>query len=76
MFVPVSQAPAVGWSDPQVIGTLLASVAFFAGYGFWEHYFATDPIMPLSIFRAPSFTPMIFVVLLNFVSTLGVLLVP
>ncbi|KAI8964653.1 hypothetical protein F5Y11DRAFT_363614 [Daldinia sp. FL1419] len=33
-----------------------------------EHYFASDPIMPLSTPKAPSFTPLIFVVLLNFMA--------
>ncbi|KAI0149629.1 MFS general substrate transporter [Hypoxylon sp. NC0597] len=63
-----NQAPAVGWSNPMIIATLIVSVALFIGYYVWEHYFATDPIMPLSIFKAPSFTPLIFVVLLNFMA--------
>ncbi|RYP81425.1 hypothetical protein DL769_001991 [Monosporascus sp. CRB-8-3] len=64
-----NQAPAVGWSHPIIIATLVASVVLFVGYGVWEHYFASDPIMPLSIFKAPSFTPLILVVLLNFMAT-------
>ncbi|RYP93591.1 hypothetical protein DL770_000333 [Monosporascus sp. CRB-9-2] len=64
-----NQAPAVGWSHPMIIATLVASVILFVGYGVWEHYFASDPIMPLSIFKAPSFTPLILVVLLNFMAT-------
>ncbi|KAK7743369.1 hypothetical protein SLS62_010643 [Diatrype stigma] len=64
-----NQAPAVGWSDPLIVTLLVTSVLFFIGYALWEHYFATDPIMPLSIFKAPSFTPLIFVVLLNFMAT-------
>ncbi|KAI0881358.1 MFS general substrate transporter [Annulohypoxylon maeteangense] len=63
-----NQAPAVGWSSPMVIATLIVSVSLFVGYYIWEHYFASDPIMPLSIFKAPSFTPLIFVVLLNFMA--------
>ncbi|KAI2467591.1 MFS general substrate transporter [Annulohypoxylon bovei var. microspora] len=63
-----NQAPAVGWSSPMIIATLIVSVSLFAGYYIWEHYFASDPIMPLSIFKAPSFTPLIFVVLLNFMA--------
>lgn len=51
-----------------IIATLIVSVALFAGYYIWEHYFASDPIMPLSIFKAPSFTPLIFVVLMNFMA--------
>ncbi|KAI2627897.1 MFS general substrate transporter [Hypomontagnella submonticulosa] len=64
-----NQAPAVGWSNPMIIATLIVSMALFAGYYIWEHYFASDPIMPLSIFKAPSFTPLIFVVLLNFMAS-------
>ncbi|RYP40929.1 hypothetical protein DL767_001410 [Monosporascus sp. MG133] len=63
-----NQAPAVGWSHPMIIAMLVASVGLFVGYGVWEHYFASDPIMPLSI-KAPSFTPLIPVVLLNFMAT-------
>ncbi|KAI1206993.1 MFS general substrate transporter [Annulohypoxylon truncatum] len=63
-----NQAPAVGWSSPMIIATLVVSFALFVGYYIWEHYFASDPIMPLSIFKAPSFTPLIFVVLLNFMA--------
>ncbi|OTA94960.1 hypothetical protein M434DRAFT_236042 [Hypoxylon sp. CO27-5] len=63
-----NQAPAVGWSSPMIIATLVVSFALFIGYYVWEHYFATDPIMPLSIFKAPSFTPLIFVVLMNFMA--------
>lgn len=44
-------------------------MVFFIGYGIWEHFFATDPIMPLRIFKAPSFTPLIFVVLVNFMAS-------
>ncbi|RYP21346.1 hypothetical protein DL765_002247 [Monosporascus sp. GIB2] len=62
-------APAVGWSHPMIIATLVASVVLFVGYGVWEHYFASDPIMPLSIFKAPFFAPLILVVLLNFMAT-------
>ncbi|KAI1764709.1 MFS general substrate transporter [Hypoxylon sp. FL1150] len=68
-----NQAPAVGWAHPMIIATLIASVALFIGYYIWEHYFATDPIMPLSIFKAPSFTPLIFVVLMNFMAA-GILI--
>ncbi|RYP72297.1 hypothetical protein DL771_004271 [Monosporascus sp. 5C6A] len=64
-----NQAPAVGWSHPMIIATLVASIALFVWYGVWEHYFASDPIMPLSIFKAPSFTPLVIVVLLNFMAT-------
>ncbi|KAI1105728.1 MFS general substrate transporter [Jackrogersella minutella] len=63
-----NQAPAVGWSNPMIIATLIVSAVLFVGYYIWEHYFASDPIMPLSIFKAPSFTPLIFVVLLNFMA--------
>ncbi|XXH05336.1 hypothetical protein Hte_011762 [Hypoxylon texense] len=63
-----NQAPAVGWANPMIIATLVVSIALFVLYYIWGHYFASDPIMPLSIFKAPSFTPLIFVVLMNFMA--------
>lgn len=51
-----------------IITTLVVSLALFVGYYIWGRYYASDPIMPLNIFKAPSFTPLIFVVLMNFMA--------
>ena len=60
-----SQAPAVGWSTPYEIALLLVSLLFFASFGLWVHKFAREPIMPLDIWTAPSFLPLILVVLFS-----------
>ncbi|KAI2622363.1 MFS general substrate transporter [Hypoxylon sp. NC1633] len=64
-----NQAPASGWANPIIVSTLIISVALFIAYYVWDHYFATDPIMPLSMFKARSMTPLILVVLMNFMAT-------
>ncbi|KAF1735901.1 putative MFS-type transporter [Beauveria bassiana] len=63
-----SQAPAIGWSMPSEIAILTVSVVVFVGFLFWEHRVASAPIMPLHIFRAPTFLAMIFVVLFSYMS--------
>ncbi|KAH8646689.1 major facilitator superfamily-domain-containing protein [Xylariales sp. PMI_506] len=68
-----NQAPAVGWNTPYVIACLLISVSLFAAFLVWENKYAKEPIMPLQVFRAPSFTALIFVVLLTYMS-IGILM--
>lgn len=63
-----SQAPSVGWSTPYEIALLIISVLLFCGFLVWEQKFATEPIMPLKIFRAPTFTALVFVVLLSYMA--------
>lgn len=58
-----SQAPAVGWSTTYEIALLPVSILCFVAFGIWEHKFAKSPIMPLDIWTAPSFSPLILVVL-------------
>lgn len=63
-----SQAPTDGWDSPYEIALLVVSIVFFVAFAAWEHKFAQHPILPLSIFRAPSFFPLILVVLFSFMS--------
>ena len=63
-----SQAPAVGWSTPYEIVLLIVAVMLLGIFIIWEARLAKTPILPLNIFRAPSFLPLIVVVLLSFMS--------
>ncbi|KAH8900245.1 MFS general substrate transporter [Thozetella sp. PMI_491] len=63
-----NQAPSVGWQTASEIGCLILSLVMFTGFLVWESKFAAHPIMPLTIFRAPTFTALIFVVLLSYMS--------
>jgi MFS family permease len=63
-----SQAPAVGWSTPSEIAILTVSVLIFVLFLLWEHFIASEPIVPLNIFRAPTFFAMIFVVLFSYMA--------
>ncbi|KAK3185628.1 hypothetical protein K4F52_005493 [Lecanicillium sp. MT-2017a] len=67
------QAPSVGWSKPYNIAILVVSVTLFLIFLGWEQYYARDPIMPLSVFRTPTFAALIFVVLLSYMA-FGILL--
>lgn len=63
-----SQAPSVGWSTGYEIALLVLSVFLFASFIIWEKRFTSHPIMPLDIFKAPSFSALILVVLLNYMA--------
>ncbi|KAI3394026.1 hypothetical protein diail_3290 [Diaporthe ilicicola] len=63
-----NQAPSAGWSTPYETALLVLSVATFAAFLAWEKYVARDPIMPVAIFRAPTFTALLLVVLLSYMS--------
>ena len=60
-----NQAPAVGWARSYEIASLMISVLLFVLFAVWESR-TRHPIMPLGIFKAPSFAPLVVVVLLNF----------
>ncbi|KAL9096066.1 MAG: hypothetical protein Q9165_001588 [Trypethelium subeluteriae] len=63
-----NQAPAVGWATPYEIGLLVTSIILLAGFIVWEKKFAAEPIMPLDIFKAPSFGALVLVTLLSYMS--------
>ncbi|KAF2141172.1 uncharacterized protein K452DRAFT_228696 [Aplosporella prunicola CBS 121167] len=62
-----NQAPAAGWSNPYQIAILVASVFVLALFALWERHSAS-PIMPLSIWKAPSILPLMLAVLMSFMS--------
>lgn len=63
-----SQAPKAGWDSPYEIALLIVSMLFLLAFTVWESRFTTHPIIPLSIFRAPSFGAVLIVVLFSFMS--------
>jgi hypothetical protein len=66
--VAYSQAPAAGWQQPYEIALLPISFICFASFAAWEYKFAKHPIMPLNIWTAPSFFPLILVVTFSVMS--------
>ncbi|KAL6238867.1 hypothetical protein BDW75DRAFT_227663 [Aspergillus navahoensis] len=67
-----NQAPSVGWSTPYEIALLVLSVILFGIFIIWEHK-TSHPIMPPSIFKAPSFAVLVLVILLDYM-TVGTVL--
>ncbi|KAI9146835.1 putative MFS-type transporter [Paramyrothecium foliicola] len=63
-----NQAPSAGWEEPYIIVILILSVILFITFYCWEARFAKEPILPLSVFKAPSFIALIFVVLVTYMS--------
>ncbi|KAI9740020.1 MAG: hypothetical protein M1818_004771 [Claussenomyces sp. TS43310] len=63
-----NQAPAVGWSTPYEGALLAVALVLLSSFIFWEAKYAKAPILPLDIWKAPSFLPLVIVVLLNFMS--------
>ncbi|GKZ47048.1 hypothetical protein AbraIFM66951_010389 [Aspergillus brasiliensis] len=63
-----NQAPSVGWSTPYEIALLITSVILFGAFLLWEKSGTDYPIMPLEIFKAPSFLTLLLVVLLNYMA--------
>ncbi|KAL2829447.1 major facilitator superfamily domain-containing protein [Aspergillus cavernicola] len=62
-----NQAPSVGWSTPYEIALLLTSIILFTLFIIWEHK-TPHPIIPPSIFKAPSFAILILVILLDYMA--------
>ncbi|KAK1853746.1 efflux pump antibiotic resistance [Colletotrichum chrysophilum] len=63
-----NQSPSIGWDSPSVISTIIVSLLLFIAFMVWESKFAKEPIMPLTVFAAPTFTALIFVALLTYMS--------
>jgi EmrB/QacA subfamily drug resistance transporter len=49
------EANQYGWSDPLIVGALIAAALLLAGFLAWEHV-NTNSMMPLSFFRIPAFS--------------------
>jgi hypothetical protein len=58
----------VGWDTPYIIVVLIISVLCFVAFYIWESYVAKEPILPIGIFKAPSFLALIFVVLVTYMA--------
>lgn len=67
-LTPPSQAPTAGWSSPYEIALVIVAMICFVGFAIWEHKYARHPVLPMSIFKAPSFFPLLIVVLFSFMS--------
>jgi len=63
-----SQAPAVGWSNSSEAVLLILSIVLLGTFTLWEWRFPKNAIMPLEIWKAPSFVPLVLVVLFSFMS--------
>lgn len=63
-----SQAPKAGWDSPYEIALLIVSMLILIAFAVWDSRFTSHPIMPLTIFRAPSFGAVLVVVLFSFMS--------
>ncbi|KAI0271711.1 major facilitator superfamily domain-containing protein [Gloeopeniophorella convolvens] len=68
-----NQAPAVGWQEPYVYILLIVAVLHFFAFAYWEMYVAKVPILPFTIWKRPSFGPMLVVLFLSFMA-FGILL--
>ncbi|KAL4885593.1 major facilitator superfamily domain-containing protein [Aspergillus karnatakaensis] len=62
-----NQAPSVGWSTPYEIALLILSLVLLTAFIIWEHK-TPHPIIPPSIFAAPSFAVLVLVILLNYMT--------
>ncbi|KAM0249682.1 hypothetical protein ACHAQJ_008943 [Trichoderma viride] len=68
-----NQAPAVGWQKPYEYILLIIAILHFAGFVLWEAKFAEVPILPVDLWKAPSFGTITAVLFLVFMS-LGIYL--
>ena len=63
-----NQAPAVGWQTGYEIALLIVSLICFVAFLAWERWGTLEAILPLEIFKTPSFGPLMLVVLLNYMA--------
>ncbi|KAI0049719.1 MFS general substrate transporter [Auriscalpium vulgare] len=68
-----NQAPTVGWQEPYEYVLLIISIIHAVAFCLWEMRGAKDPILPFTIWRRPSFGPLLFVLFLVFMA-FGILL--
>lgn len=68
-----SQAPVVGWDEPYEYILLIIAILHFALFILWEAKHAKVPIVPVDIWKAPSFSAIVIVLFLIFMS-LGIYL--
>ncbi|KAJ6186782.1 hypothetical protein N7519_008083 [Penicillium mononematosum] len=59
---------ALGTSSLILFNFVWNSMILFGGFLLWERNYAAEPIMPLDIFKAPSFLMLLLVVLLNYMA--------
>lgn len=62
-----NEAPTATWSNPYQISILAVSVVLFCAFLLWENR-APVPLVPLDIWKASSFLPLFFSVLMAFMS--------
>ncbi|KIW15112.1 hypothetical protein PV08_07899 [Exophiala spinifera] len=63
-----NQAPVVGRDTPYIYILLIVSILVFAAFVAWEWKGTKFPILPLSLFQAPTFSAMIVAAFLTFMS--------
>jgi EmrB/QacA subfamily drug resistance transporter len=51
----LTEQPQRGWTDPLVIGGLVAGAVLLTAFVFWERH-TSDPMLPLGLFRRRNFT--------------------
>lgn len=68
-----SQAPVVGWGEPYEYILLIIAIFHFASFILWEAKYAKVPILPVDLWKAPSFSAITAVLFLIFMS-LGIYL--
>ncbi|PNP39574.1 hypothetical protein TGAMA5MH_08593 [Trichoderma gamsii] len=68
-----NQAPVVGWDEPYEYILLIIAILHFALFILWEARYAKVPILPVDIWKAPSFSAIVVVLFLIFMS-LGIYL--
>ncbi|TVY53497.1 putative MFS-type transporter [Lachnellula cervina] len=64
-----NQAPAVGWDEPYEYSLLIVSIFHFIAFVFWEWKVAKEPILPLTVWTAPSFA---WVIIVSFLTIMAV----